>query len=107
MRNRALRRIVCVLHPSWEQSLGTGIVINGQTPSPPSSSYVSFLIPNVGAATGVHCNLGSSGILYEAELIDYSRGRVRIPNRKGLETAACECYQTIRNEFDRLGISSA
>jgi hypothetical protein len=31
---------------------------------------------------------------------------VIIRDRKGLEKAACECYQTIRKEFDRLGISS-
>jgi hypothetical protein len=37
--------------------------------------------------------------------VDYSRGKVRIRNRRGLEKAACECYQTIRDEFERLGIS--
>jgi CRP-like cAMP-binding protein len=46
----------------------------------------------------------AAGILHKAELLDYSRGRIHIRNRKGLEKAACECYQTIRNEFDRLGI---
>jgi CRP-like cAMP-binding protein len=49
----------------------------------------------------------AAGILHKAELVDYSRGRIRIRDRKGLEKAACECYQTIRNEFDRLGIASA
>lgn len=46
----------------------------------------------------------AAGILQKAELLDYSRGRIHIRNRKGLEKAACECYQTIRTEFDRLGI---
>jgi CRP-like cAMP-binding protein len=49
----------------------------------------------------------AAGILHKAELIDYSRGKVVIKDRKGLEKAACECYQTIRNEFDRLGLSPA
>jgi hypothetical protein len=48
----------------------------------------------------------AAGILHESELISYSRGRVHIRDPKGLEKSACECYQTIRNEFDRLGISS-
>jgi CRP-like cAMP-binding protein len=48
----------------------------------------------------------AAGILHKAGLVDYSRGRVVIRNRKGLEKAACECYRTIRKEFDRLGISS-
>jgi hypothetical protein len=39
-------------------------------------------------------------------VISYSRGKVIIRDRKGLEKAACECYRTIKNEFDRLGISS-
>jgi CRP-like cAMP-binding protein len=49
----------------------------------------------------------AAGILHEAGLVDYSRGKVIVKDRKGLEKAACECYQTIRKEFDRLGISSA
>jgi CRP-like cAMP-binding protein len=48
----------------------------------------------------------AAGILLKAGLIDYSRGKVIIKDRKGLEKMACECYQTIRKEFDRLGISS-
>jgi len=46
----------------------------------------------------------AAGILQKADLVHYSRGRIHILNRKGLEKAACECYQTTRNEFDRLGI---
>jgi CRP-like cAMP-binding protein len=48
----------------------------------------------------------AAGILHKAGLVDYSRGQVHIRNRSGLESAACECYQTIRKEFDRLGINS-
>ena len=44
--------------------------------------------------------------LQKTDLIDYSRGQIHIRNRKGLEMAACECYQTIHNEFERLGISA-
>jgi CRP-like cAMP-binding protein len=47
----------------------------------------------------------AAGILHKAGLIDYSRGKVIIRDRKGLEKAACECYQTIRKEFERLGVS--
>ena len=49
----------------------------------------------------------AAGILHKDGLVNYLRGKVRIQDRKGLEKKACECYQTIRNEFDRLGISSA
>ena len=42
-------------------------------------------------------------ILQRSKLIFYSRGKVDILDRKGLEGAACECYQSIRAEDDRLG----
>jgi CRP-like cAMP-binding protein len=42
-------------------------------------------------------------ILQRSKLIVYSRGKVDILDRKGLEGAACECYQSIRAEDDRLG----
>jgi CRP-like cAMP-binding protein len=34
--------------------------------------------------------------LQRKEIIDYTRGTVRILNRKNLEASACECYQTIQ-----------
>lgn len=40
--------------------------------------------------------------LQESGLIQYSRGRVQILNREGLEAASCECFEVIRNEYDRL-----
>lgn len=49
----------------------------------------------------------AAGILNKSGLIAYSRGKVFVKDRKGLEEAACECYQTIRKEFDRLGFTSA
>lgn len=44
----------------------------------------------------------AAGALQEAGFIRYSRGRVAILDRQGLETAACECYGIIRSEFNRL-----
>jgi len=35
-------------------------------------------------------------------LIDYQRGHIRILNRQGLMDKACECYDVIREEYDRL-----
>ncbi len=42
----------------------------------------------------------SAGMLQAAGLIRYSRGRVVIRNRAGLEAASCECYGVIRRLFD-------
>ena len=38
----------------------------------------------------------AAGALQKAGIIRYSRGKVTILNRKGLEDAACECYQVIK-----------
>jgi CRP-like cAMP-binding protein len=35
--------------------------------------------------------------LREADLIDYSRGRLTVTNRAGLEEKACECYRIIKH----------
>lgn len=40
--------------------------------------------------------------LQDAGLIHYSRGTITILDRPGLESAGCECYRTVRSEFDRL-----
>jgi CRP-like cAMP-binding protein len=44
----------------------------------------------------------AAGALQEAGFIRYSRGRIAILDREGLENAACECYRLMRSEFDRL-----
>lgn len=43
-----------------------------------------------------------AGRLQEAELIRYSRGRVRIVDRPRLESVACSCYGVVRNIRTRL-----
>lgn len=36
------------------------------------------------------------------KLIHYSRGRITILDRKGLEAAACECYEALSDDYTRL-----
>ncbi len=40
--------------------------------------------------------------LQKAGLINYSRGRITVLDRKGLEERTCECYAVVKNEYDRL-----
>jgi CRP-like cAMP-binding protein len=44
----------------------------------------------------------AAGALQKAGLIRYARGWIEILDREGLETASCECYRLVRQEFERL-----
>jgi CRP-like cAMP-binding protein len=44
----------------------------------------------------------AAGNLQRQGLIDYTRGRVRIVDRPGLEAKACECYTIVRSTYDAL-----
>lgn len=44
----------------------------------------------------------SARMLQNAGLIEYRRGEVRVLDREGLESTACECYGAIRGEIERL-----
>lgn len=40
--------------------------------------------------------------LQKAGLISYSRGRILVLDRPGLEKRTCECYAVVKKEYDRL-----
>jgi CRP-like cAMP-binding protein len=40
--------------------------------------------------------------LQQAKVIQYSRGRIDITNLDGLRKTACECYKTVKGQYDRL-----
>jgi CRP-like cAMP-binding protein len=46
----------------------------------------------------------AAGVLQRKELIEYTRGAVKIVNRKRLEDSACECYGVIRQYDNEIGL---
>ncbi|OJA07298.1 Crp/Fnr family transcriptional regulator [Halomonas sp. QHL1] len=44
----------------------------------------------------------SAGKLQKSGLISYSRGRITVIDRAGLEERVCECYEVVKEEYDRL-----
>jgi CRP-like cAMP-binding protein len=53
---------------------------------------------------GVHrpCVSLAAGTLQRAGLINYTRGKLRVMDREGLEAVSCECYAIVRKHFERL-----
>jgi CRP-like cAMP-binding protein len=46
----------------------------------------------------------AAGVLQKKKLIEYTRGAVKIVNRKKLEDSACECYRVIQQYDGELGL---
>ena len=44
----------------------------------------------------------AAGNLQKKGLIKYARGTITMLDRKGLQITACECYQVVKDEYDRL-----
>jgi CRP-like cAMP-binding protein len=44
----------------------------------------------------------AAAALDEAGFIEYRRGRIVVKNRRGLESASCECYGIVNDSLDRL-----
>ena len=44
----------------------------------------------------------AAGDMQREKLIRYSRGRVTMLDRRGVEARACECYASIRQEYERV-----
>ena len=49
----------------------------------------------------------AAGVLERRKLISYSRGNIRILDRKGLEAAACTCYRFVKNLQDNAQAASS
>ncbi|MFL6312933.1 MAG: Crp/Fnr family transcriptional regulator [Terriglobales bacterium] len=49
----------------------------------------------------------AAGILQKAGLVSYTRGKVNIRDRQGLEKVSCECYSTLRKQFEGPGVSAS
>jgi CRP-like cAMP-binding protein len=48
----------------------------------------------------------AAGRLQDAGIIEYARGRICILDRKTLEATACECYEVVKRECNRLSPAS-
>jgi len=92
---------VCNRHHSVDQQLCRWLLLSLDRLSSNELSMTQELIANM---LGVRREgvTEAAGKLQDAGLIRYSRGRISVLDRAGLEARSCECYQVVKTEFDRL-----
>jgi CRP-like cAMP-binding protein len=92
---------VCNRHHSLDQQLCRWLLLSLDRLQAPELAMTQELIANM---LGVRREgvTEAAGKLQSAGLIHYSRGRITVIDRPRLEARACECYQVVKSEFDRL-----
>lgn len=68
------------------------------------SDELSMTHELIGSMLGVRREgiTGSASHLRSAGFIGYSRGKIKLLNRSGLESRVCECYSAVKSEYKRL-----
>ncbi len=92
---------VCNRHHSVDQQLCRWLLLSLDRLSSNELTMTQELIANM---LGVRREgvTEAAGKLQSAGLIHYSRGHITVLDRPRLEARACECYQVVKTEFDRL-----
>ncbi|HYO27957.1 MAG TPA: helix-turn-helix domain-containing protein [Azonexus sp.] len=93
--------IVCNRHHSVDQQLCRWLLLSLDRLPGNQLNMTQELIANM---LGVRREAvtEAAGKLQAARLIEYSRGHITITDRPGLEARACECYATVKAEYDRI-----
>ena len=92
---------VCNRHHSVEQQLCRWLLLSLDRLNSNELNMTQELIANM---LGVRREgvTEAAGKLQRIGLIRYSRGRISVLDRPGLEKEVCECYAVVKKEFDRL-----
>ena len=92
---------VCNRHHSLDQQLCRWLLLSLDRLEGSELVMTQELIANM---LGVRREGVTEGALklQTAGLIKYSRGRISVLDRPGLERRTCECYAVVKNEYDRL-----
>jgi CRP-like cAMP-binding protein len=92
---------VCNRHHSVEQQLSRWLLLSLDRLPSNELTMTQELIANM---LGVRREgvTEAAGKLQALRLIQYSRGRITVIDRAGLEARVCECYAVVKREYDRL-----
>lgn len=92
---------VCNRHHSLEQQLCRWLLLSLDRLESNELIMTQELIANM---LGVRREgvTEAAGKLQRLGIIQYQRGHITVLDRASLEKSCCECYQVVKNEFDRL-----
>jgi CRP-like cAMP-binding protein len=92
---------VCNRHHSVDQQLCRWLLLSLDRLATHELTMTQELIANM---LGVRREgvTEAAGKLQARGLISYSRGRITVLDRPGLEAQVCECYAVVKKEYDRL-----
>jgi CRP-like cAMP-binding protein len=92
---------VCNRHHTLDQQLCRWLLLSLDRLDGPDLLMTQELIANM---LGVRREgvTEAAGKLQQAGLISYSRGRIKVLDRPGLQMRVCECYVVVKDEYDRL-----
>lgn len=92
---------VCLRHHSVDQQLCCRLLLShDRLPT----NELTMTHEQIASLLGVRreCITAAAGRLKHARVIQYFHGRIRILDRHGLEARACECYDVVKRESERL-----
>tara|TARA_R110002110_G_scaffold108904_2_gene271773 strand:+ start:740 stop:1468 length:729 start_codon:yes stop_codon:yes gene_type:complete len=92
---------VCNRHHSIDQQLCRWLLLSLDRLQGPDLVMTQELIANM---LGVRREgvTDAAGKLQKLGIIEYSRGKIKVLDRPGLERRSCECYGVVKRETDRL-----
>ena len=92
---------VCNRHHSLDQQLCRWLLLSLDRLTGKHLVMTQELIANMLGVRREGVN-EAAGRLQKAGLISYTRGKIEVLNREGLEARTCECYAVVKKEYDRL-----
>jgi CRP-like cAMP-binding protein len=92
---------VCNRHHSLDQQLCRWLLLSMDRLSGNKLVMTQELIANMLGVRREGVTI-AAGRLQKAGLISYSRGKIEVIDRTGIEARTCECYGVVKKEYDRL-----
>ncbi len=91
----------CNVRHSHEQRLARWLLICCDRAKQDELELAQEFVSEMLGSTRSTVSIAASGFKAK-ELVEYSRGHIRVLDKKGLEAEACECYRVVRDHLENL-----